>query len=67
MVTRNILGDPLASENGPCAGHSAGPMDIAFFAHGLAFLALLGIMTAYIRKWYKVLEEQVKRERKGRT
>jgi hypothetical protein len=42
-------------------------MDVAFFVHGLAFLTLLGTMTAYIRKWYKALEEQVKRERKGRT
>ena len=35
--------------------------------YGLVFVAMVVGATLRIRMWYKTLEEQVKRERKGRT
>ena len=42
-------------------------MDLESVFCALAFFAMLGAMTASIRKWYKRLEAAVRRERKANS
>ena len=41
-------------------------MDLVSVFYALVFVAMVVGATLTIRKWYRSLEEQVKRERKGR-